>query len=457
MKSISVVDILNNPILESKIQTAVEGLGSWFLKLVNNMSPENIIITIDFISAMKVECNVSDNHKKNLIIILSKLSSFLGNKCFKEITRDNILQFLDNFHKPESSDPLHKWIGTYNLYRVLLVRFFKWLYFPDMEQDKRQKPPVIQNIPQLRRKELSTYKPSDLWTEQDHVIFLKYCPNLRDRCYHAIARDSSCRVHEILALKLKDIIFKSAENYQYAEVLVNGKTGSRQIPLIDSIPYLKDWLDNHPQKGNPNAFLICGFGKSLGRRISSYRVNRIYHKYKVGLFTKLISEINSDLPSQDKQIITQLLNKPWNPYILRHSALTDKSKVLKEHVLRQHAGWSGRSQMHLKYLHYFGNESSESILEAYGIVTTNEHTINSSKPKQCPNCLEPNKPDSKFCVKCRMVLVYDEYLETLEREKQKENEVEYMKKRMNILEEGQKELLELLKHPRELLDKLTSE
>ena len=49
--------------------------------------------------------------------------------------------------------------------------------------------------------------------------------------------------------------------------------------------------------------------------------------------------------------------KPWNPYIIRHSALTEKSKILKEHVLRQHAGWSPRSQMHLRYIHYFGNES----------------------------------------------------------------------------------------------------
>ena len=123
------------------------------------------------------------------------------------------------------------------------------------------------------------------------------------------------------------------------------------------------------------------------KKLSAYRINRIYHKYKIGLFTKLI-EINSNISSKDKGIITQLLNKPWNPYIFRHSALTDKSKVLKEHVLRQHAGWSERSQMHLKYLRYFGNESSESILEAYGILTTNKETINKSKPKQCPNCSE---------------------------------------------------------------------
>jgi integrase/recombinase XerD len=57
-----------------------------------------------------------------------------------------------------------------------------------------------------------------------------------------VSRDLSCRPHEILRLRIKDIFFKSTpDNNQYAEVLVNGKTGSRHIPLINSIPYLKDY------------------------------------------------------------------------------------------------------------------------------------------------------------------------------------------------------------------------
>lgn len=61
----------------------------------------------------------------------------------------------------------------------------------------------------------------------------------------------------------------------------------------------------------------------------------------------------------------------------------------------------------------FGNESSESLLEAYGIIPKDQQ-IEQLKPKQCPNCMEPNKPDSKFCAKCRMVLTYDAYSETIE-------------------------------------------
>jgi integrase len=170
-------------------------------------------------------------------------SFFNNRKQYKELLRDDVLQFLDSLRKPEVLDPLHKWIGTYNVYRILFVRFFKWLYYPNLEQKKRPKPSVIENIAPLKRKEQSVYKPSDLWTIEDDLLFLKYCPSIREKCYHTISRDLSCRPHEILKLKVKDIHFKYNGNRQYAEVLLNGKTGSRNIPLIRSIPYLKDWID----------------------------------------------------------------------------------------------------------------------------------------------------------------------------------------------------------------------
>jgi ribonuclease D len=127
------------------------------------------------------------------------------------------------------------------------------------------------------------------------------------------------------------------------------------------------------------------------------------------------------------------LKKPWNPYIRRHSALTEKSIILKEHTLRQYAGWTPGSNMHLKYLHYFGNESSEDLLEAYGIISKDKQLSEALRPKQCPNCNEPNKPDSKFCAKCRMVLTYDAYSETLESEKQKEDRLSVMEKQMQSI------------------------
>jgi hypothetical protein len=152
----------------------------------------------------------------------------------------------------------------------------------------------------------------------------------------------------------------------------------------------------------------------------------IYTIYKTKVFLKLLDD--PSIAPEDKNKIRELLKKPWNPYIRRHSALTDKSKILREHVLRQHAGWSPGSNMHLKYLHYFGNESSESILEAYGLKPKTEET-DRMNPKLCPNCTEPNKPDSKFCAKCRMVLSYDAYTETIDAKVEKESQVKEMQQK----------------------------
>lgn len=249
-----------------------------------------------------------------------------------------------------------------------------------------------------------------------------------------MSRDTGCRPHELLKLRIKDIVFKSTGNRQYAEVLVNGKTGSRHIPLIDSIPYIKDFLDHeHPQPGNPNAIFLCGNGKSLGRMLGISTLGGIYANYKSKLFPRLLESPDIISP-EDKQKIKELLKKPWNPYIRRHSALTEKSTILKEHTLRQYAGWSPRSQMHLKYLHYYGNEASENLLEAYGIVTKDKQSLDTLRPKQCPNCSEPNKPDGKFCSKCRMVLTYDAYSKTLESAKQKEDKLTIMEKQFNAMQ-----------------------
>jgi integrase len=174
------------------------------------------------------------------------------------MTKDDILEYLNSLRKFSTVDPTHKSVGTWNARQMLLLKFFKWLYNPN-EQDhkKRDTPHCMQGIKQLPRKEVSPYKPEDMWTNEEHAIFLKYCPSVRDRCYHAMANDTSARPHELLNLKIKDLKFKvSAEGIQYAEITVNGKTGPRTLPLIDSIPYVKEWLLNHPIADNHDSWFF---------------------------------------------------------------------------------------------------------------------------------------------------------------------------------------------------------
>ena len=161
----------------------------------------------------------------------------------------------------------------------------------------------------LKRREQSIYKPTDLWTVEDDLLFLKYCPNKRDRCYHAISRDTSCRPHEILKLRIKDV---AGENCQYAEVVVNGKTGSRTVPLFNSIPYVKDWLDDHIQRGNANAYLIPSRDrKNFGKRLVGVSLNSIYNKYESKYFPALLEDPN--VPTEEKNKIRELLRNHGTP------------------------------------------------------------------------------------------------------------------------------------------------
>ena len=266
------VEIISSTIspgqLDSKIDNITKDLNkAWSKNLRNGISVENADTICNYIIDMKAEINPTTNYIINSIKLPYLFSRYLKNKPFRKIIRQDIIDFLDSRRKSKVLNPMHKWVGTRNLYLVHLIRFFKWLYYPDIEYRKRLKPVIIQNISKLRRKEKSIYKPSDMWTQEDDFLFCRYCPSKRDKAYHMIARDTSARPHEILHLKIKSIIWnRTSDGKIYASVLVNGKTGSRSLLLTDSIPYLKDYLNaEHPMPNTIDSPLICATGKSLGR------------------------------------------------------------------------------------------------------------------------------------------------------------------------------------------------
>ena len=113
-------------LLDRKIAIATEGFTTdRFCELVSKdrrrLSRENALTICDYIIAMKREINPRLSYKKYTIQILSELSKAVGiQKQFIDMTRDDVLCFLDNCRKPENEDPMHKWIGTYNSRLVIL-------------------------------------------------------------------------------------------------------------------------------------------------------------------------------------------------------------------------------------------------------------------------------------------------------------------------------------------------
>lgn len=454
-KSIQSTDSISS--IQRKIESITKHLKPHIIKILNAVldnNPENARVICDYIISEQNEINIKESTIETKIKKIAQLSKYFDHqKTYYDMTKDDLLNYLNSLRKSSIEDPTHRSIGTWNARQMLFLKFFRWLYNPhEPDARRRNTPDCMKGIKQLPRREKSPYKPEDMWSAEEHAVFLKYCPFPRDRCYHSMANDTSARPHEILNIKIKDVKFKiSSEGIQYAEITVNGKTGSRTLPLIDCIPHLKEWLSNHPYGNIQDSWLFVSLSdknRLTDNKNNSVRntklntipqlsVNGLLKRYKIqyrNLFLKLVED--KEVPEPDKALIRNILTKPLNLYILRHSALTEKSKIVKEHILRSHAGWSITSKMPQRYIHYFGNESSRSILKAKGIIKEDEgFGQDILRSRQCPNCNEPNKRDSKFCVKCRMVLTYDSYSEVRNEDKQKidklENDMESLKEGMN--------------------------
>ena len=101
--------------LESKILQVTAGLlpaYSRYLLNITAINAENATVICDYIAALKVEVSPADHYRRDNIELLIKLARNCGDRNFKDLTREDVIAFLDSIRKPESVDPLHKWIGT---------------------------------------------------------------------------------------------------------------------------------------------------------------------------------------------------------------------------------------------------------------------------------------------------------------------------------------------------------
>jgi hypothetical protein len=119
----------------------------------------------DHILAEQTEHNIKASTAESKVKSLLWLSKYPNDdKPFEQMTKHDILSYLNSLRKPTSIDPQQKWIGSYNNRLRYYAKFFRWLYNrEEPDPRKRISPPCIQGLRQLPRQEKSLYKPSDLW------------------------------------------------------------------------------------------------------------------------------------------------------------------------------------------------------------------------------------------------------------------------------------------------------
>jgi len=237
----------------------------------------------------------------------------------------------------------------------------------------------------------SPYDNNDIWRREDVLTIVEYEPELRNQAIITLLWDLDARNHEITALKRRDIFLN--EQYGEGSIPLNTKTGGGPILLTSSFPYVRDWINRHPFKNEPNAKLICNLnnGKSMRPDAIWQVLDSLRSK-----ITRLVEsgEITDD---QQKQKLEYLLRtKKWNPYCFRHSAITDDSDHLPDNALTKKVRWVMGSKQARRYIkHRMGDELKNKILEHCGIKIENKQPQMVSRP--CGKCGYVNKLENKYC------------------------------------------------------------
>ena len=91
------------------------------------------------------------------------------------------------------------------------------------------------------------------------------------------------------------------------------------------------------------------------------------------LRTRIIRLIETDsiTDNEEHQRLEYLLKtKKWNPYCIRHSAITSGSDYLPEYALKKKVRWSMNSKQGSRYIkRRMGNDLKQKILVQNGIIS----------------------------------------------------------------------------------------
>lgn len=269
---------------------------------------------------------------------------------------------------------------TKNSYKTLLKTFYKWLENGAIKNDLPY--PDCAKIIDINYKKNNDKLPEELLTDQDAEKLIENALNPRDKCLISILHETGARIGELI-----DLSIGSIEDREHGyKIVVDGKTGSRRIPIIESIPYLNEWLNEHPNRENKNAPLWVNIGEVNKGEPMSYRSIR-----------KMLDKVSKRAD----------IDKPVNPHQFRHSRATQLANKFTEAQLCEFFGWVQGSDVPAKYVHLSGRDIDNAYDQMYGLKTKEEEEKPNLAPRECPRCNEKVSPNAKFCYRCGQALTQE--------------------------------------------------
>jgi integrase/recombinase XerD len=378
----------------------------------------------EFYNYMK-DNDSSERHQNNALKVVIAYTKFLGSDTtlYDVKRKEQIIGFLDTKIKPIEEDPDRKWITTWNHYLHRIKHLFRWLYNQKGKDDAMPQSewitPLFAKIKEKRTKRQSPYSETEIWDRDELLTIVKYEPYLRNKAALTLCWDMDARNHEVTMLKIKNIRLR--ERYGEGEIPHEAKTGSGPILLTCSFPYVRDWINRHPFKNSPESRLICNLhnGAPVRPEVLWTAMKQLRQR-----IIRLLENHSISDPSELEKLEYLIKNKRWNPYCIRHSAITSDSDYLPEYALKKKVRWSMNSKQSARYIKSrMGNDLKQKILVQNGIIS--ELQLD-KKPSilNCPRCSLVNAIENKYCSKCSYPLIPSAFDEIKEAENRKIEEIQ---------------------------------
>jgi integrase len=281
----------------------------------------------------------------------------------------------------EAAESIVRWINrnydneeTNQDYRVALKVFGRRVTDDGVRNDPDEPPESLDWIPSSTS---NNYDPAPepgqmLDWEEDIQPMIENADHTRDVAAIALQFDAGLRGFEFSDLTVGDI----TDHDHGLQVTVDGKQGRRTVLLIPSVPYVRDWLDEHPASEDRDAPL---WSKLETPDEISYR-----------MLTKMFKK-----PAERADI-----EKPVTLTNFRKSSASyHASKGLSQAHLENRYGWVTGSDAASRYIKVFAKQADHELAKLHGLDVEEGETDNIG-PVECPRCGYQEKREAHFCSRC---------------------------------------------------------
>ena len=239
----------------------------------------------------------------------------------------------------------------------------------------------------------------DIYKADELLKIIAACTHPRDAALVQVLYESGARKSEIVGVQFADVEFKDDDE---AILSLEGKTGTRQVPIMESVPALRDWMNLHP------------YGKGAiwlsHRRKQDEDGNLVFLPLSgsqlYGIVKALVEKAGLD--RSVRRVV----------HMFRHTRATDFVRMdVRGTALNRLMGWKDGSHMEAIYVHLaFEDVENEVRAKVFG---KGEKALPPESPMKailCPKCDTLNSVGARLCQKCNAFLSLKDALEKLDRQ-----------------------------------------